>query len=103
MDIQPKLNGVVKIRFYFGYKIYILRDNRLKYGHSRQRKTQGRNEQVRRVRLADGRRLWGASRIFPEFNVLYRETVNISCNLAFGRRKKNGVQKALGVGAPKWL
>ena len=33
MDIQPKLGGVVKIRFYFGYKIDISRDNRLKFGH----------------------------------------------------------------------
>ena len=39
--------------------------------------------QVRRVRLAD--------------SVLYRKTVNISRNLAFGRREKDlGVQKASG-------
>ena len=32
MDVQPKFGGVVKIRFYFGYKIDILRDNELKFG-----------------------------------------------------------------------
>ena len=32
MEIQPKLGGVVKICFYFGYKIYILRDIALKFG-----------------------------------------------------------------------
>ena len=31
MDIQLKLGGVVKISFYFGYKIDILRDNGLKF------------------------------------------------------------------------
>ena len=34
---------------------------------------------------------------FPNLLFLYRKTVNISLNLAFGRREKNlGVQKASG-------
>ena len=32
MDTQPKLGGIVKIRFYFGYAIVILKDNGLKQG-----------------------------------------------------------------------
>ena len=37
MDVQLKLGGVVKIRFYFGYKIEVLKDNELKFGRSIQR------------------------------------------------------------------
>ena len=37
MDIQSKLGGVVKIRFYFGYKIDIFRDDRLTFGRTIQR------------------------------------------------------------------
>ena len=31
MDIQLKIGGVVKISFYFGYQMGILRDNGLKF------------------------------------------------------------------------
>ena len=34
MDIQAKLGGGVKICFYFGYKLDILRDDRLKCGRT---------------------------------------------------------------------
>ena len=34
MDIQPKFGFSVKIRFHFGYKIEILRDNGLQFGCS---------------------------------------------------------------------
>ena len=34
MDMQPKLGGVVKVRFYFGYKIDIIKDNGIKFNRS---------------------------------------------------------------------
>ena len=40
-------------------------------------------------------------RISPNLLFLYRKIVNISHNYAFGRREKNGVQKALGGGGAK--
>ena len=36
MNIKPKLGGVVKILFYFGYKIEILRDDGLKLDRTKQ-------------------------------------------------------------------
>ena len=61
---------------------------------------QGHNAQVHRVRLADGRSVRGAH-FKPNLLFLYRKTVNISRNLAFGRREKNWWYKKLLGGGGK--